>query len=660
MHQLRKKLIRNKKFYPFNDGFERDVVLKNLQDCLKKDNLNDVDLKLIDTALVATLLNPSFTETFNYLKKNIFESNLSIDELIKYCLAFVNRQLSILNKIVSEKYTEQSEHNYEDLFRTKIDSIDPSIGKLDAQSAIESNIDALHTLFNFANYFRNKLPAKNPNHEDIKSLEVIKRLNIASTFFYILKSEYDDCIWNNGYAIFDEDKKVLRFHNFEPNNLILKRVGFFRLQRNSFAYYLVAKDHLENNNQFALAIKHSFRKNKKAKRIKNVELQNGCISYRLGDGIDKQELNWEIKNNSEFLSYYNFIQDVNLPKLNNLTLSDILILFDTLQHLFRKVFEIRVENDEVYNLIDFQKFPFKINRQNLKNYLISRTIYLPKQINQFLELLCNKVGKRINFWDYPFIVNGEYLYFPIISVIHPITLVLTDRWLEDGGFNLDVRGNYLESYIKRTLKEELHIKNYFFKIPEESIFKIPNGNFEEIDLIVNLRYVCIIAEVKCIKFPMEARDDHNALSRLKEGAKQIKRKSKFILQHKDQFEKIIGTIEGKEIINLVITNYPTFTGYKLEDIPVVDFFLLDAYINSGKIVNKKKTTLNDKLIKDETVSEIIFYNNEKEFCLNLHNHMTQPPAIETLKDLFQIKMNKISLSNMNYEIYVESADFKEQ
>ena len=659
MHELRKKLIRDKKFYPFNDYFEKEVVLNYLQDFIKKGNSNDTDLKLIDTALVATLIYSSFDDTFNYLKKNIFESNLSVDELTINCLSFVNRQLLILNKVIEDKYHKESEHHYEDLFKTKIHSIDPSIGKLDAQSAIESNIDALHILLNYANYFQNKLPPKNPANEEIQSIEAIKRLNIVSAFFYILKTEYDDCIWNNGFASFDEDNKILKFRSFNPDNLILKRIGFHRLQRNSFGFYLVAKEHLEKNDQLAILIKQSFRKNKKHKRIKKIQIQNGCITYKLADGIDKQELNWEVKNSSEFLSYYNFIQDVNLPKLNNLSLNDILNLFDTLQHLFRKVDEFKIDNDEVYKLKDFHKFPFKIKRKDVKNYLLSRTTYSLKQINQFLELLSNKSGKRINFWDYPFIIIGDSYYFPLISIMYPITLVLTDRWLEDGGFSIDARGKYLEKHIKRTIKDELSIKNYEFTIPEESIFKISNEIFEEIDLIVNLKHACIIAEVKCIKFPMEPRDDHNAFNRLQDGAKQIKRKTKFLLQYKSRFEDKIGKIDGKEIVNLVITNYPTFAGYNFEEIPIVDFFLLDAYINSGKIVNKRKTTLGNKTIKDETISEIVFYNNENEFCWNLKDHMTQPPAIEMLKDLFQIQMNKISLSDMNYEIYVESADYKE-
>src|SRR5690606_24743519 len=113
--------------------------------------------------------------------------------------------------------------------------------------------------------------------------------------------------------------------------------------------------------------------------------------------------------------------------------------------------------------------------------------------------------QRINFSSYPLVKEIDYYVLPLFSIISPITLVLADKWLEDGGFNLDERGAFFEKHIIETLKYELSEKSYYHKIPNISEFRVSETEFEELDLIINLKSVCVIAEVKCIKFAMDAR-----------------------------------------------------------------------------------------------------------------------------------------------------------
>lgn len=71
------------------------------------------------------------------------------------------------------------------------------------------------------------------------------------------------------------------------------------------------------------------------------------------------------------------------------------------------------------------------------------------------------------------------------------------------------------------------------------------------------------------------------------------------------------------------------------------------------------TSTNGKSIKSEIISETRYYQNEDEFCNNFKNNMKNPLAIEEMKESVKIKMNKLSLKKMNYEIYSEVATFEE-
>lgn len=618
MNPIRSNLMKNGKFNPFHDRYDADFILKEIERIHKKKNLEEIDKKLLMSLLSTLDLNSIYNDTYDYLKTNIFESGLSVTEIVEYCISAVNRNLIVTNSLVRKEFEDISEQDYIDIHKHRINSADPTIGKINTQAAMESSLDSLHVIINYVRYFNEILPETERDVDDIKTIEKIKRISLAGTLYYVSKTEYDQCIWNDGYAYFDREQNNFTYYYESQKNLILKKIGFFRLQRNPFGFYLMGKKLLESDK--AELIINNYRINKHPKRIKEVFINNGFVKHNLVQGIDKDELDWEMKNNSEFLSYYNFIENSELPNLDNLTLKDIIVLFDTFQHLFRKASNISIEDDSVYKLNEFNKFPYKILEGELIDYLSARTVYSENQVKQFLELLTNKSDKRVNFWDYPLLKKDDYYTFPLMTIIYPIALVLADRWLEDGGFDIDSRGDFFEKHIKKTLKEELKSKGYQFIIPDNPIFRLETHKYEEIDFIANLKNICVIAEVKCIKFSMEPRDEHNALNRLTEGAKQVKRKTKFILDNQDYFKSTLGDIEDKEIVQLVITNFPTFSGYNIEGVPVVDFYLLESFFTSGIITNIKVSSNNGQNIEHETESEIHAYNNEDEFCANFNSH----------------------------------------
>lgn len=157
--QIRKALIQNKKLNPFSDNFDKAEVIALLKEIEnERENLDDIDLKLINTIKVTFVLNSTFIETFEYLKSIIYDINLSVDEIIDYCLAFVNRNAILVRKMaVDELSSKKDGFNLADSHKFKINSLDDSIGQISAASALESNIDALNILLNFSNYHRDSL-----------------------------------------------------------------------------------------------------------------------------------------------------------------------------------------------------------------------------------------------------------------------------------------------------------------------------------------------------------------------------------------------------------------------------------------------------------------------------------------------------------------------
>ena len=95
-----------------------------------------------------------------------------------------------------------------------------------------------------------------------------------------------------------------------------------------------------------------------------------------------------------------------------------------------------------------------------------------------------------------------------------------------------------------TTTDSLKKKKATFQIIPSNKIISNNKKFEEIDLLLILKDVVIVAEIKCIKFPIEPRDKHNSIRRLTEGVKQVKRKVNFLTLNKTNLERTDANIWG--------------------------------------------------------------------------------------------------------------------
>ncbi|MBL7981814.1 MAG: hypothetical protein JNL52_08410 [Flavobacteriales bacterium] len=591
------------------------------------------------------------------MKEIMSDCGLTEADLVDFAIATANRELIIITDQKARLSDDVTEQRFEDLLRHKVESIDPSIGQVESQAAVETTIDAIQVLLNTLRHVSDELPSSRVVENQGKAIGAVIGLKVRAMLYYVVKSEYDYCIWNEGYAVTSTNPDAVMMKCLAPENLLLSRVGFLRLQKTLFAFYMGGRSILDNHDEYGSLVREALKRKRTATRLEKVSVQEGAIKYELGKDIDNDEIAFEIKSSGEMAAYYSYIHDVALPALNGLTLKDILLLFTTLQFLVKKAADLSIEDDSVVKLTDFNKFPYRMLKRELIEYLLQRTTFNERQVDDFLKLVTNKQGNRISFWDYPLLPRADYFVFPLLSLVHPMTLVLIDRWLEDGGFDLDERGRYFEKHIKKTIALGLRRKGYQFVLPETSKFKLPNGQAEEIDLILNLKHTCIIAEVKCIKYSMGARDTHNALARLRKASEQVRRKANFILQHKEHFQSEVGIIEGKELVKLVITNYPIYSGYRFNEIPVVDFFLLDAYINAGGIDHQRVQMTKDGLIKQETVYRTVFYEDEDGFCRSLMSHMAKPPAIDQLREHFEHRLCKLTPEGASWAFYADTVEY---
>jgi len=494
----------------------------------------------------------------------------------------------------------------------------------------------------------------NPLDNDL--LEYFNHIIAYGNIFSVLKFAYDSAIWDDYYIDIIESKSEIKIKNINQEAAIIKRVGEERLEMNIVSGRIAVKSNYSEDGNFKKIISKTMMSKRKPKRIKNVEIVNNIPAVRLADGFDQESIANEMMIFAELTTYYNFIKNEILPNFSGITLHDLITIFSEIQTLLNKIFILeKVETKDFFNTLNLYKIT--IPKTYLIDYLYNKLNFSKQQIKEVINLMIYEKG-TVNIWEQPLIAQGANLLPIVLPTISPNSLRLVDYWLEKGGFDIDARGKLFENHIKKEMKQEILNKGFSVNIPKNNIFLSRKKEKEEIDLIIELKTIIIIAEIKCIKFPFEPRDFHNMLKRLKTAASQIKRKTKFVSENIADFTHDIIDI-SKKIFPLIITNYPLYSGTILDEVPVVDYFLLEHYIIYGHLNKSLVAFDGKKMIKNDNPDSIIYYKTEEQFSDFLLKFLLDPIPVKEIKPKVKILEKQLSPPGFSPKIIMEYTELKD-
>lgn len=650
MCKIRKELRENIEFNPFNPKYNKEKVFSNLEKVKNSAVGDDTDALLI--AAATPVFNSIFKNFYTFLDKAICDIDLTYDEMRKYIIAIANRDIIVVGHKFENYFESKEGFDFSEINHFRVNSGDPSSDKINASAAVVTTIDSAITFLNFLRNREERLSKGTCN-------EVLNKMAISYSFagyYYVIKDAYDIAVWENCRVVFDAKKDLhIRYHDSVYPKL--KNIGLIRLQQNVLSFELLGYSLLQKDTSLQKVFKVSRSKKIKSRGIKNLKIINGEIEL----SIKKCEISIEhsdIINKAAMLVYYPFFEDIQLKKLGSMTLDDILVLFNQLQQLVIRIKKESEEKVEVENVADLENFAYRTPVETIRNYLHETTNLSNNQINHFLKVVesCNG-SKRIDLWSRPLFKVGIYYFLPLVPIISPNILYLIDVWLDEGGYDLKERGKLFERYIKNLVKKSLDGR-FTYVIPNKSKFFINESVYEEIDFLLVLKDVVLVAEVKCVKYPFGPRDYYNSIKRLTEGADQVIRKTKFLKVNAEKFVADIGIMKDKEFIPVVITNYPSFSGLKIKDIPVIDFFLLDGYINSGKLGQIKVECTEENQINLFENTKKVYYDNEEEFNQNLKEYIMHPAPVEEVLNKLSLGYTRITLEGDRPQIFMQEVIMK--
>lgn len=611
--QLRKELRRNLSTNPFNDKFDttvlKAVVQKNAPECVFLVSLFES-------------YHQCYKVHFAILKDLLSMEGYTKLQLITIIINFANHHYMCVSQELMRK------HQVGDLgkfFSETTEYVAQGFGLGDISGVSEAIVDTAASLINFISKFEYRETVDETVLQEDDYWDNVRRMNRSQSYLELVKHAYETPVWRNAYYVAKGDQLYIQFEN--EIDLQSFDIAQYRMQQKVFGRWAKSKLSLEFRRHDLFHAYPALGRGKPVE-ITRLHTTDGFLRTELGVVTDIPVPDSYLQFVSAIGLYYPFLQNMALSGSGDLRLYDLLYLYSLLQEIFEKL-ELVYIREDFSSKRDFGHISDKITIDELEYYFLKRTTYQLPQIHFFLRLMVQPQQGRINFWDSSMYAHGHYyqvMYNPLRTTV---SFHLIDTMLEKCCIDLEFRGKEFERYIENELRNLLVAKGYYFYISPNNV-EVNRGigkEEQEIDLLLFLQDTILIAEVKCIKYPMETRDRHNAEKTLSKAAGQVIAKKEFLERNYKAIIAQLGVDDRpRKIVPLIIANYPTATGLKPAGIPVLDFSLFRLYFQENEIVSKKMTASLEG-ITEEVVSATVLYNNEQEFSQNLFSYCYDNPVI---------------------------------
>jgi len=634
-------------FYPFSLKYDLNKSIEKYKQELAP---LEADLTSISIFKYSSYFNSYFRDICGTLDKVLKKSTIDKSTFINLIIADLNRTEVLVSEDSKQKLLSGSSFDSNMPANVYIQKPEFQNGTEPVWGLIDSAIETATLNLNYLNYV--KFNENNVTTDELSQVDVIKTIGLIGSIFNAIKQAYDKIIWRGDLIEYENSTVKLKSNR---NNLMLDNVALTRLIRNIGSIEM----ELQSDSEEYKSIKKTYHSTRHFQIIKSIEEENGQMTLKY-QAKSKNPTNSFISFTAPILTYYPFYHSEKISAFDNLAILDLVNLFSLLCD-FVMILPMPHYNDtDVKDFTKFKRFNPRIRKLNLIDYFKKTTKYTEKQILIFLNLLTQK-GNKHNLFLYSIYEEDDYYFFSHSTIKRANMLYLVDKWLEAGNCDLAKRGFKFEDYISDFLRKEKPNAFAQFNIVEHSKFWfLDDKNIrheEEIDLVLKTETTIIVAEIKCITYPLESDDFYSSFQTIKKAKNQVLRKSKFLEDNWDKFENLLGHKGERKIEKIIVVNFPHYAGRIIEDIPIADFYLFLSYFKSGKLTNVKI-----ERNKGMTVNEVPYYDSVRSFEDNFEHFFKNPIPILDLIARQRIEEYEVTLKGTEPKtiaervVYIEKTD----
>lgn len=599
--------------WPFSEKYSEGEVGELLKSVLESTEGQCIEGSehLAHHVKVASELNRCYKDYYQMMQSLFSKTDLDGLDLSEYIIALANcKYYAVKKRCMDElkKYPAGSSINFVQLTNIEIDTDDG--GRAPAKECLEAIHDGANFVLNYLRYFDEKTFCTDEVNPDdfVGALDAIL---LASASMATIKGAYDNAIYDNGFMTLVG--RGLRFNTYDHNHSKLVYAGQLMLQNR---YAEVFSKYGDKNSQFSKYFKNS--------KISGVTINDGVCSFKVvpASSVEFDTFTKEMQVTLD--AHYEYLDNLNLPKAGGITIEEVLAVWIALRYILSTISVVLDWDKPISRKEELSDIPRKVNKEHLVDVFSQLCIFDKGKIERALSLMVNDRKKNKYLWESPIYDIKDHYVIAIFSVVDAQIYNLIDSIIKRGGVDLDVRGKMFERYLHRIIPN-CNKQGYKVVMPQQQQFK-----GEEIDILISLKDLVIVADAKCIRHSMEANNRHDDWNTIIHASEQATKKLEYVKSHQEEFEPLIGDYSKKQFMPLVVTNYPFYTGCDVDGIYVIDSHSLIAYLRTGSVALRQMDAYNS------LVSGKFLYTTETEMSSNFFDYCKHNPVKEYLMPHIQM------------------------
>ena len=272
--------------------------------------------------------------------------------------------------------------------------------------------------------------------------------------------------------------------------------------------------------------------------------------------------------------------------------------------------------------------------------ILARALDVPAaRAQRIVEFFSWRKRNYKGLWGAPFVpLPGSDEFALAQCVLDSANMMRTaEVWLANGGLDdnaAKARGDIFERALRAKMCSSLS-KNKIVTDTACAEHEIKKGKGfpEQIDLVIRLGLLLLVAEVKCFSFPADSRERYNHLRKLRDAAKQARDKAAAIAAQPDVAAKALGlskeTVKALTVVPIVVINQGYGMSLEFDGCVVTDTRFLDLYLGSGKYISEAAV---DRTFGGSARNERDLYRTAQEAVDNFAATMRKPPPLQRFVD----------------------------
>lgn len=612
-----------------------------------KEIVKDVEPKEEDFALISDFVRISqylhdiYSEVYKHLNDDLRHLNLKGIEVAEYLVACLNREYKVIWKKRAEAMEKAEKGTYlaSDMFDFKLLSSAPGIGMLDVRGSLEAATDSYNLIMNYLRHFLKEEFKTDEAKEGEFAGRLIRMFQITQ-IAVVFKHSYDDILYNKGFVKFDDENRSIMFDYDNHEDQTLLRAGDMMFSERRLH---VMSENLHKQ------IKPRLYRYVTDRRIKRAKIENSVITLEFGQGNAKEHKEIVDDLQASIDAFYEFLQgETVLPQMANATVDEAISVWGAIQYIAMYVSTYKDYDVALFKRDDFSVVPSKIRKESLIEYVAKLTNIKASKVKMVIMKMEADWSRYNDMWTSMIYPVGDYYLLPFYPILYSSPYNIIDQMMLRGGVDLDNRGKLFENYLYQQLTEKR--TSYPINCLKAGVYG-ENGDSEEIDVVVGMKNVVLVADAKCIHYSVEPINYAEAWGRLEEGCEQAIRKALFIRNHPEHF-LALGDFSNKRFVPFVITNYPTYTGFSHNGVYVIDSHSFLAYMQGG-YVTMREMGMNENPI----IAAGRFYQNEDQYSDNFESYLQSNPIKEIFRKRIYIRdLPLMPESKDTYKVLSKSAE----